>query len=83
MQILCLLAVALMLTGCGASRTLYVPRAVPLLDSGLAAPCPEIADPPQDPRDYDKWQVWVQDVVLMAYGVCAKRHQATVAAWPR
>lgn len=82
MRILCLLAVALILTGCGASPTLYVPRVVPPLDSGLAAPCEEISDPPQNPRDYDEWQIWIQDVVLVAYGVCAARHRATVEAWP-
>ncbi|WP_430795418.1 hypothetical protein [Achromobacter spanius] len=56
---------------------------MPPLDSGLAAPCPEIPDPPQDPASYDDWQVWLQDVVLVAYAACAVRHQATVAAWPR
>lgn len=83
MRILCLLVAALMLTGCETSRTLYVPRAVPPLDSGLAAPCPEIPDPPQAPASYDDWQVWVQDQVLVAYGVCAARHRAVVEAWPK
>lgn len=83
MRILCLLAAGLMLTGCGSSRMLYVPRAVPPLDSGLAAQCPEIPDPPQAPANYDDWQLWVQDQVLMACGVCANRHRAIVKAWPK
>ena len=83
MRILCQLVAALMLTGCGTSQTLYVPRAVPPLDSSLAAPCQEIPDPPQDPATYDEWQVWLQDVVLVAYGVCAARHRSTVEAWPK
>jgi hypothetical protein len=83
MRILCLLVAALMLTGCGTSRTLYVPRVVPPLDSSLAAPCPEIPDPPQAPDSYDDWQAWFQDRVLVAYGICARLHEATVSAWPR
>ena len=38
MRILCLLVAALMLTGCGTSRTLYVPRVVPPLDSMAGVP---------------------------------------------
>ncbi|RIQ49541.1 hypothetical protein [Bordetella avium] len=83
MRILCLLVVALMLTGCAASPTLYVPRIVPPLDSQLATPCPELPEPPQNPADYDAWQAWVQDQVLVAYGVCAARHRATVGARPK
>ncbi|MFY3697385.1 hypothetical protein ACOTD6_07105 [Achromobacter xylosoxidans] len=56
---------------------------MPPLDSGLAAPCPEIPDPPQSPASYDDWQVWMQDQVLVAYGVCAARHRAAIEAWPR
>jgi hypothetical protein len=62
----CLLIAVLMLTGCGILQTRYVPRVVFPLDSGLAAPCPDIPDPPQDPANYDEWQVWLQDVVLVA-----------------
>lgn len=83
MRILYLLAVFLTLTACGTSRTLYVLREVPPLDSGLAAPCPDIPDPPSDPSSYDDWQIWMQDEVLVAYGVCASRHQAAVRAWPK
>jgi len=83
MRILCLLVDGLMLSGCGTSQTLYVRRAVPPLDSGLATPCPELPDPPQDPADYDEWQIWLQDNVLVAYGECAARHRATVEAWPK
>jgi hypothetical protein len=32
---------------------------------------------------YDLWQDWVQNDVLGKYGLCAARHAATVAAWPR
>lgn len=71
------------MTGCAPSQTQYVPRAVPPLDSGLAAQCPDISDPPQAPASYDDWQVWVQDIVLVAYGVCAARHRATIEAWPK
>lgn len=83
MRLLCLLAAALMMSGCATSPTQYVPRAVPPLDSGLAAPCPAIPDPPQAPGSYDDWQVWLQEQVLVAYAICAARHRATVAAWPR
>ena len=82
MRNLCLLAVALTLTACGTSPTQYVPRTVPPLDSQLAAPCLAIPDPPQDPDDYDAWQLWVQDQLLVAYGICAARHRVTVEAWP-
>lgn len=83
MRLLCLLAAALMMSGCATSPTQYVPRVVPPLDSGLAAPCPVIPDPPQAPASYDDWQVWLQEHVLVAYAICAARHRATVAAWPR
>jgi len=52
---------------------------VPPLDSELAQPCPQIPDPPAG--DYDAWQAWVQDRVLVAYGVCAARHRETVGAY--
>lgn len=83
MRNLFLLAVALTLTACGASPTQYVPRTVPPLDSQLAAPCPPIPDPPQNPDDYDAWQLWVQDQVLVPWAICARRHMETVNAWPR
>ncbi|SAI58872.1 Uncharacterised protein [Bordetella ansorpii] len=38
---------------------------------------------PQRPDDYDAWQAWVQDQVLVLWGVCAARHRETVAAWPK
>jgi hypothetical protein len=83
MRLLCLLAAVLMISGCAPSQIQYVPRAMPPLDSGLAAPCPPIPDPPQEPADYDAWQAWVQDQVLVLWGVCAARHRETVAAWPK
>lgn len=57
-----------------------MPRIVPPLDSRLAEPCPPIPDPPAG--DYDAWQVWLQEQVLVAYAICATRHRATVEAWP-
>jgi hypothetical protein len=81
MQLICPRVAGVMLTGCETSRTLYVPRVVPPLDSGLAAACPEISDPSQAPASYDDWQVWVQDRVLVAYGLCVARHRAMVEAW--
>lgn len=83
MRLLYLLVAVLMMSGCAASQTQYVPRIVPPLDSRLAEPCSQIPDPPQDPHDYDAWQAWVQDHVLVAYAVCAARHRETVQAWRR
>ena len=83
MRFPCLLAAVLTISGCAASPTQYVPRTIPPLDSQLAAPCPALPDPPQRPDDYDAWQLWVQDEVLVAYGVCAVRHRETVRSWPR
>jgi len=85
MRVLCLLVAVLMLTGCRTSQTLYVPRAVPPLDSGLAAPCPDIPDSPQALASYDDWQVWVQDTDRAGAvgGGCASRHRETVKAWPK
>jgi hypothetical protein len=83
MRNLSLLVAVLMLTACATSPIQYVPRSVPPLDSELAAPCPQIPDPPQTPDDYDAWQLWVQDQVLVLWAICARRHFETVAAWPR
>lgn len=79
MRLLCLITAALILSGCAASPIRFVPRTVPPLDSELAQPCPQIPDPPAG--DYDAWQAWVQDRVLVAYGVCAARHRETVGAY--
>lgn len=80
MRLLCLMTAALMLSGCAASRTQYVQRTVPPLDSRLSEPCQPLPDPPAG--DYDAWQAWVQDQVLVAYGECAAKHRETVKAWP-
>ena len=70
----------LMLSGCaGSPRPL--PRPMPPLESNLAEPCPRIPDPPAG--SYDAWQDWMQGQVLQAYGLCAARHAAIVAAWPK
>lgn len=82
MRHLYLLAAVLMLTACAPSKTLLTPRIVPPLDRSLAEQCPAIPDPPSDPGDYDAWQLWVQNEVLVRYGVCAARHRETVLAWP-
>ena len=70
----------LMLCGCdGLPRPL--PRPMPPLEADLAQPCPQLPDPPGG--SYDVWQDWMQSVVLKAYGLCAARHAAAVAAWPK
>lgn len=79
MRRLCLIIAALILSGCAASTPPLMPRTVPPLDSQLAQPCPQLPEPPAG--DYDAWQAWVQDQVLVAYGVCAARHRETVGAY--
>jgi hypothetical protein len=81
MRLLYLTIAVLILSGCVASRTQFVPRTVPPLDSRLAEPCQPIPDPPAG--GYDAWQAWVQDRVLVLYGECASRHLETVRAWPK
>ena len=79
---LCLLTAALMLAGCESSRTpLPQPTKVPALSPELAAPCDVLTAPTE--LDYDAWLSWVTQSVLPAYATCAKRHVATVAAWPK
>jgi len=46
MRLLYLMIAALILSGCAASRTQFVPRTVPPLDSRLAEPCQPIPEPP-------------------------------------
>lgn len=79
MRRLFLIIAALMLSGCAASNQPLVLQTVPPLDSQLAQLCPRIPEPPSG--GYDAWQIWVQDQVLVAYGVCAARHRETVKAY--
>lgn len=57
------------------------PSPVPPLDAKLAEPCATLTAP--EVLDFDVWMLWVQGEVLRAYGECAVRHRATVAAWPK
>ena len=70
----------LMLSDC-ASSPRPLPQPMPPLETSLAQPCLQIPDPPAG--SYDAWQDWMQNEVLKAYGLCAARHAATVAAWPK
>lgn len=80
---LCLLIAALMLAGCAVSNppSLQPTTPYPALDSNLAQPCPTLVVP--EVADYDAWQTWVQDVVLVEYGKCGANHRRTVEAWPK
>lgn len=57
------------------------PAKVPNLRSDLAAPCDDLTAPTV--LDYDVWLGWITGTVLSAYATCAKRHAATVKAWPK
>jgi len=54
---------------------------VPPLASNLAEPCKILAVP--ESADYDQWQLWMQNIVLRAYGECAAKHRKIVQAWPK
>ena len=76
--ILCLLAGALMLTGC-----IFLPKPSdqqtrPPLDSSLSKDCPELSMPPDS--DIDKLIDWML-VVIKEYGICVSSHHATVQLW--
>lgn len=79
MRHLCLMVAVLILSGCVASNPRLMQRTVPPLDSQLAQLCPPLPEPPAG--DYDAWQAWIQDHVLVAYGTCAARHRETVGAY--
>ena len=76
---LCLMTAVLLLSGCAALNPPLMQRTVPPLDSQLAQLCPPLPEPPRG--DYDAWQAWMQDQVLVAYGICAARHRETVEAY--
>lgn len=81
MRSLCLLIVALMISGCASCPTPSTLPSEPLpLDSALAADC-VVPDAPTV-ASYDVWQEWIT-VVLASLGDCAARHRKTVEAWPR
>lgn len=73
------MAAVLLLSGCAALNPPLMQRTVPPLDSQLAQLCPPLPEPLRG--DYDAWQAWMQDQVLVAYGICAARHREMVRAY--
>lgn len=76
--ILCLLTVALMLTGCASSKPQLIQPTIPALDSALSAPCQPVSEPIDDSVDS-----LIDSYIDMAgkYADCSSRHDAVVKAW--